>query len=95
MHERKAEFLVRDVSCPFVDKTSIDNPAAGSYEPKKKLINVSSSSALSNVNDSSFISSQSITKTKVKVHKGQSLSRLQTLDEVDEDTQFKGIDLTK
>lgn len=92
MNERNAEFLSRDVGCPFVDKTSIENPAAGQYEPsaKQKLVNVSSSAALSH--DSSFISTVSLPKQKVRVHKGSSLGRLHTLDEVDEDSQFKNVE---
>ena len=88
MNQRNAEFLSRDVACPFVDKTSVDNPAAGSYEPvrKQRLANVSSSVTVSN--DSSFVSSS----RKARVLKGSSLGRLHTLDEVDEDSQFRNLD---
>ena len=96
VNERKAEFLSREVDCPFVDKSSQNNPMPGKYEPiGKKLVNVSSSTALSQ--DSSFISTVPMgAKQYSKVHKGSSLGRLQTLDEVEEgDNMRHSVDATK
>ena len=92
VNERTADFLTRDVGCPFVDRTSITNPAGGQYHSMKKSALPNSSTLLSSQQHDSNLNLSSFIQGNRRVHKGSSLGRLKTLDEVEEENQHKSIE---
>ena len=92
VNERTADFLTRDVGCPFVDRTSVVNPAGGQYQSMKKGNLPNSSTMLSSQQYDSNLNLSSFIQGNKRVLKGSSLGRLKTLDEVEEETQQKSIE---
>lgn len=92
VNERTADFLTRDVMCPFVDRSSVQNPTAGQYQSTKRSPLPNSSVLLSSQQPEASLNLSSYMHSNTRVHKGSSLGRLKTLDEVEEDTQQRPLE---